>query len=106
MFKFKIIFIFTFCFSFSSKAQCSFNFDLGNDTSICSGENIQLIGPAATSYSWTPINSVSNPTNQSPTFNPSITTQYYLSAVDNLGCIGVDSITITVNSFNGFLTVS
>ena len=106
MFKFKIIFILTFCFSISSKAQCSFNFDLGNDTSICLGENIQLIGPSAISYSWTPINSVSNPTTQSPTFNPLITTKYYLSAVDNLGCIGEDSITITVNSFNGILTLS
>src|SRR5690606_13008321 len=56
---------------------------LTNDTTICSGQTIQLIGYGDTllSYSWTPNNgTLSNPNIKSPFATPTTTTTYTLTA--------------------------
>ncbi len=73
---------------------------IGNDTTICVGDSIQLGGnptsPAGTTYSWTPIATLVNPDSSNPIAFPSVTTTYYLS-VSNDTCSNMDSVTVFVN---------
>ncbi|CAN0077352.1 unnamed protein product, partial [Chrysoparadoxa australica] len=65
--------------------------DAGNDTAICAGDAITLTGTGALNYSW------SNGVQNNVAFNPSATQQYFLTGTDNSGCVGIDSIVVTVN---------
>ena len=70
-----------------------------NDTAICNGQSVQLNVSGGTSYSWLPndgsLNDVNSP---NPIASPLTTTKYYVTATTANGCIGVDSVTVTVNS--------
>ncbi len=72
----------------------------GVDTTICSGDSIQLGGaptsPTGTTYSWFPNATLDNDTLANPTAFPTVTTTYYVVATNDT-CTAIDSITITVN---------
>ncbi|MCD4735944.1 MAG: hypothetical protein K8R53_07870 [Bacteroidales bacterium] len=75
----------------------------GNDTTINQGSTIQLNGSVSGgtgpyNYSWTPTDWLSNPTIADPMANPPVTTTYTLTVTDNIGCYGLDDMTITVES--------
>lgn len=73
--------------------------DAGNDARICYGKTVKLIGNTdASSFIWTPTNSLLNSTTLQPTAGPQSTTTYYLTATDNKGCPKpvTDSVTVTV----------
>jgi gliding motility-associated-like protein len=63
--------------------------NLGNDTTICAGQNVLLNAGSATSYQWQ-----NNSTNQ--TFNATAAGQYYVNVTTG-GCSASDTINITVN---------
>ena len=69
-----------------------------NDTTICPGSTIKLNATGATSYSWTPIKGLSNPTIANPIATPNITTQYIVSGTNSAGCTSSDTINIIVKS--------
>jgi gliding motility-associated-like protein len=72
---------------------------LGNDTSICFGDKIQLHGFAnSISFKWTPINSLLNAATLNPIAGPSKNTLYILTATGFQQCAksASDSILITV----------
>jgi gliding motility-associated-like protein len=73
---------------------------IGNDTTICVGDSVQLGGnptsPIGTTYSWTPIASLDNPTSPNPIAFPTVTTTYYLTATNDT-CSSIDSVTIIVH---------
>lgn len=68
------------------------------DDTICSGDTINITAPlSGLSYSWTPTNSIDNPTSQSPNFYPTTTTEYILELISGAGCSSFDTMTIVVN---------
>jgi gliding motility-associated-like protein len=93
-------------YSILSYTQCSFPYDLGANIDLCLSDSIQLNGPSAINYSWTPVNNISSTSIQSPWVSPTDTTTYYLTSTDLNGCIGTDSITINVNIFSGLLSIN
>jgi gliding motility-associated-like protein len=54
-------------------------------------------GGSITTYSWQPTTGLSNPNIANPTASPTVTTTYKCFVTDNTGCVGVDSLTITIN---------
>lgn len=73
--------------------------DPGPDTTICSGDSIQLNAyqPNITSYWWAPQAGVNDWTIPNPIIKPNFTTTYFLTAHDNIGCTAFGTINITVN---------
>lgn len=66
--------------------------DPGNSLNICMGDSAQLnAGGNATSYSWSPVSSLSNPNIASPIAFPSTTTTYTITGTNSFGCFGIDS---------------
>lgn len=63
---------------------------------IYMGETVVLNADGAVEYSWTPSTGLDNSTIEDPTANPSNTTLYVVSGVDENGCTDVDSILIVV----------
>lgn len=78
--------------------------DAGMDTTICFGDTVQIggspTGPIGANISWTPIDSISDPTATNPFVWPSTTTSYYLETDQGLTCLGYDTVTITVSNPN------
>ncbi len=67
-----------------------------NSTTISKGESVQLEASGADAFEWTPAELVSDPTIANPISQPDITTTYYVTGYDLLGCSGEGSITIEV----------
>ena len=74
--------------------------NLGNDTAICYNSSVQINAQSnGTNFSWAPATSLSNEFVLNPVASPLITTQYIITATDNIsGCPKPthDSILITV----------
>ncbi|NNE25675.1 MAG: T9SS type B sorting domain-containing protein, partial [Saprospiraceae bacterium] len=58
---------------------------------VCSGDSITLIGPDASSYSWS-LNGVEFSSERIPVVHPSEASTYVLSTQDTFGCAIVDSV--------------
>ena len=68
----------------------------GNDTTICIGDSVQLNATGGTSYTWTPVGSLTNPNIANPIAFPNTTTTYVVTVTDGLGCVDTDTIIVTV----------
>lgn len=66
------------------------------DTTICSGEVVQLSATGGSAVLWSPADSLSNPALYNPFANPSDTTLYIATVTDGKGCINSDSVIINV----------
>lgn len=80
----------------------------GEDTVICNGTSAQLNGSMiASSFTWSPISTLTNANTLSPIAKPMGTTAYVLTVRDNIGCPkpGMDTVLVTVlpkiNAFAG-----
>ena len=71
----------------------------GPNVAICFGDSVQLgANPSAgTTYNWTPITGLSNPSVSNPNASPPVTTTYTLTAQWANGCISSGTVTVTVN---------
>ena len=60
----------------------------GNDTAICYNSSVQINAQSnGTNFSWTPATSLSNAFVLNPVASPLVTTQYIITATDNIsGC--------------------
>jgi gliding motility-associated-like protein len=72
--------------------------DLIADTSLCAGSSVNLLASGAQSYAWTPAAGLSNTTISSPTASPAQTTRYRVRFTESTGCVGEDSVLVTVNA--------
>lgn len=76
--------------------------DAGMDTIICFGDTVQIggspTGPLGSLYTWTPSDSISDPTDSNPFVWPSTTTSYAVEVDLGLSCMGNDTVTITVSN--------
>src|SRR3989339_151739 len=77
----------------------------GRDTVFCQGDivSVKMNGTATggvTPYQlikWTPSTGLSNPNSLSPLATPAVTTSYELAVTGANGCVGRDTITISIN---------
>ena len=72
----------------------------GPDQAICGNDSIKIIPQHRVNYTtwnWTPTNGVSNPNIKSPSFKPTQTTTYIVTATNGF-CTATDTITIFVES--------
>ena len=63
---------------------------------VCLGNSIQLNANAGNSYSWSPANGLNNNLSSSPVATPADNTVYVVTATNNAGCSGKDSVSLTV----------
>ena len=70
-----------------------------NDTSLCGSSPVQLQAGGGSSYTWTPISTLSNPNIPNPIATPLTTTIYHVTVTNATGCSKTDSVKITVNNF-------
>jgi gliding motility-associated-like protein len=70
-----------------------------SDTSICHGSSIVLNtqSSGASTFSWSPVTSLSNPNISSPAANPNVTTQYVVTAFSAQNCKVKDTINLNVS---------
>ena len=66
------------------------------DTSVCSGNGVNISASGATSYSWSPSLGLSSTTIANPIAFPSIQTTYTVTASDANGCTAQDTVRIKV----------
>jgi len=71
---------------------------VGNNVSICVGNDIVLTASGAASYSWTPTNGLSSTSVANPTASPNNTATYTVVGTNAAGCTNSAQITVTVNS--------
>lgn len=70
--------------------------DAGSDTAIYVGESITLNGSGGVTGIWTPGSTLSDSTSDNPVATPGSTTNYVYSVINVAGCIGADTVLITV----------
>ncbi len=73
------------------------------DTAVCSGTTARLRstpvgGRPPYLYRWDPADAVDDPTAQSPTAHPTVTTTYRVTVFDDFNCIAEDSVVVTVRT--------
>ena len=69
----------------------------GEDTTIFTGNNVELSGSGGVSYSWSPSSGLSCTNCENPVASPANTTTYVLTVTDNNGCSNTDTVTIEVS---------
>lgn len=67
-----------------------------NDATICKGKSITLTANGAASYTWYPSEGLNCVTCANTTAAPLSTTQYVVKGTSANGCVGVDTVKITV----------
>ncbi len=70
--------------------------NVGQDTTICIGDAVQLNATGGPSWSWSPATGLSDATIANPVATPVVTTTYILT-VDDGTCVNADTIVVTVN---------
>ncbi len=67
-----------------------------NSPTVCTGDSATLTANGAATYTWTPTTGLSATTGSSVVANPSVTTTYYVTGTDALGCSATDTDVVTV----------
>lgn len=68
----------------------------GVDKTICTGYSTTLKASGGNSYTWSPAADLNSATGESVIASPSVTTTYVLVGKDANGCLGSDTVVITV----------
>lgn len=72
--------------------------DAGPDIRICEGESTQLNATGGVSYSWSPTTDLTCTDCPNPIAHPDTTITYVVTVTNALGCVGTDSVTVTVGA--------
>ncbi len=68
------------------------------NASICTGNSVSLNVSGASSYKWNPANGLSSSTGAAVTASPAISTTYTITGIDNNGCSGTATASVTVHA--------
>ncbi|WP_207493248.1 gliding motility-associated C-terminal domain-containing protein [Aridibaculum aurantiacum] len=68
----------------------------GNDVQICRGQTTQLTAGGASTYTWSPVQSLSCATCPVTLANPTMSTQYVVQGKTLLGCSNTDTVVVNV----------
>lgn len=69
----------------------------GRDTSVSVGGSVVLVGTGGPSYSWSPIETLTEANISNPMATPMQTTTYTLVVTNDIGCSDTDEVVVTVN---------
>jgi PKD repeat protein len=72
------------------------DFDITNDTLICSIDTLQLTATGTGSILWTPDYNINSQTSFNPVVNPQITTTYSATLTETPGCFATKSVVVNV----------
>ncbi|HOY48299.1 MAG TPA: hypothetical protein PK281_02790, partial [Flavobacteriales bacterium] len=64
-------------------------------TTLCPGQNVQLVATGGSNYSWSPATGLSSTTIFNPVASPTVSTQYIVQS-NNAGCILADTVQVNV----------
>ena len=70
--------------------------DAGLDQELCLGDSVTLSAAGGLSYSWSPVESLDDPTSQNPIAKPLQVTTYTVVVTDANGCTASDDVVVTV----------
>lgn len=92
------------CSNVDSVLISYFRISAAPDSIICNGDSVQAFVSGGVSYSWSPVDGVSDPTSNSPFLSPNVSTSYIVTAQNAAGCeaeaeVAVDILTLPVASF-------
>ncbi|HMC99096.1 MAG TPA: PKD domain-containing protein, partial [Ferruginibacter sp.] len=73
------------------------------DSTVCTNQSITLTTTGASSYSWSPVNQLSDPNIANPVFSGNSSQTYYVTGTGANGCKAKDTINITVLTPGSFL---
>lgn len=68
----------------------------GEDVTVSQGYPVQLNAAGATTYYWEPITGLDNSSIANPVATPLVTTDYIVFGYDSYGCLGSDTVRISV----------
>ena len=71
------------------------------DGIMCPGESVVVLASGASTYSWAPPTGLSATSGSSVTATPGSTTTYTVSGTDQNGCVGMNSVIVTVDDCAG-----
>jgi gliding motility-associated-like protein len=77
---------------YSSQLNSNDEINAGIDTTVCQGNQVTLSGSGGSNYNW------SGGINNNTPFVPSNSQDYVLTALSSNGCLGTDTVSVTVNS--------
>jgi len=69
----------------------------GPDAQFCIGDSAQLVASGGVTFVWTPDLGLSDDSIANPMASPADTTQYIVTVTDAVGCIGTDTMVLTMN---------
>ncbi|MFC4263332.1 PKD domain-containing protein [Ferruginibacter yonginensis] len=67
-----------------------------NNFTLCRGNSAQLQVTGASNYQWSPVNGLSCINCANPVAAPLVSTAYVVSAANSFGCVGTDTVVVTV----------
>lgn len=70
--------------------------DAGLDSMICANSSLILQATGGATYQWTPLIGLSDPQSANPEAFPLSPITYYVTGTDANGCVGSDSVSITI----------
>lgn len=70
--------------------------DVSADTTICIGEQVQLVATGAGRYTWTPPTGLDDPQSARPLARPTVTTTYTVTGYDARNCEDRNIVTVTI----------
>jgi hypothetical protein len=76
---------------YSSQLNSSTGINAGNNLTVCQGDQVTLSGSGGSNYNW------SGGINNNTPFVPSNSQDYVLTALSTNGCLGIDTVSVTVN---------
>ncbi len=88
------------CVDFDDVNISVFVANAGDDAIICEGDSIlrSISGDPATTFSWTPIEGVSDPTIYNPILSPSYPTHYVVHIGNASGCNYTDTVFVNISN--------
>jgi len=82
---------------FNISCSAVWNFSASRDTSICSGDSVQLKASGANSYSWAPASGLSSTTDSVVTARPASTMTYTVTGTSSINCSSLTAtVTVTI----------
>lgn len=72
-----------------------FRITAGPDTTLCIGDSAQVFVSGGETYSWSPVDGVSDPTSQSPFVYSGESTEFTVAVISDLGCEDNATVTLT-----------
>lgn len=77
-------------------AVSTFDVGVSSDTTICLGDQVQLVATGAGRYRWTPTTGLSDPESARPVARPTTSTTYTVTGFDVRNCEQKSVVTVTV----------